>query len=145
MNFKDIYVFLDIDGVLNAPGDKNIVYNMIEVNKLNMFIRFVNEVDANVVITSDRRLYKEEVYSIKLALSKCKNVDILSDKRFFRHRGQEIEHYIRENNIYNFVIFDDVDDGISQIENLKDKFILVNYLSGLKEEDVIKAKKIVNY
>ena len=32
------YIFLDIDGVLNASGDKIIVFNMMEVNKLELFI-----------------------------------------------------------------------------------------------------------
>ena len=137
------YIFLDIDGVLNAVGDKEIVFNMMEVNKLELFINFAMEMEANVVITSSRRIYKEEVKMIKLALSKIKNVNVLSEKRIHKHRGNEIEWYITENKINNFVIFDDNDDMISDKPLLNNHFILLDYLVGLTKEDIMKAKEIL--
>ena len=137
------YIFLDIDGVLNAVGDKEIVFNMMEVNKLELFINFAMEMEANVVITSSRRIYKEEVKMIKLALSKIKNVNVLSEKRIHKHRGNEIEWYITENKINNFVIFDDNDDMISDKPLLNNHFILLDYLVGLTKEDIMKAKLIL--
>ena len=137
------YIFLDIDGVLNASGDKEIVFNMMEVNKLELFVNFVLEVDASVVITSSRRIYKEEVNMIKLALAKINNVSVLSEKRIHKHRGNEIEWYITENKINNFVIFDDNDDMISDKPLLNNHFILVDYLVGLTKEDIMKAKEIL--
>ena len=137
------YIFLDIDGVLNAVGDKEIVFNMMEVNKLELFVNFAMEMDANVVITSSRRIYKEEVKMIKLALSRLNNVSVLSEKRIHKHRGNEIEWYITENKVNNFVIFDDNDDMISDKPLLNNHFILVDYLIGLTKEDIMKAKKIL--
>ena len=144
MVLKMKYIFLDIDGVLNASGDKEIVFNMMEVNKLNMFISFALEVDANVVITSSRRIYTEEVKMIKLALSKLNNVSVLSEERIHKHRCKEIEWYIKEYKINDFIIFDDNDDMISSNPLLKDHFILVDYIVGLTKEDIIKARKILN-
>ena len=139
------YIFLDIDGVLNASGDKEIVFNMMEVNKLNMFISFALEINANVVITSSRRIYTEEVKMIKLALSKINSVSVLSEERLHKHRGKEIEWYIKENKIDDFIIFDDNDDMISSNVLLKDHFILVDYIVGLTKEDIIKARNILNH
>lgn len=139
------YIFLDIDGVLNASGDKCVVFNMMEVNKLNMFISFALEVDANIVITSSRRIYAEEVKMIKLALSKINSVSVLSEERLHKHRGKEIEWYIKENKIDDFVIFDDNDDMISSNVLLKDHFILVDYIVGLTKEDILKARNILNH
>ena len=137
------YIFLDIDGVLNACGDKEIVFNMMEVNKLELFVNFALEMDANVVITSSRRIYTDEVKMIKLAFSKINNVSVLSEKRIHKHRGNEIEWYITENKINNFVIFDDNDDMISANPLLENHFILVDYLVGLNKEDINKAKEIL--
>lgn len=138
------YIFLDIDGVLNAPSDKEIVFDMMEVNKLNMFIDFVIKISATVVITSSRRIYRDEVEKIKLALFKCHKVTLLSEKRLFKHRGSEIEYYIKQNNIRDFVIFDDNDDEISTNDNLKDHFVLVDYITGLTKDDLIKALNILH-
>ena len=142
MVLKMKYIFLDIDGVLNSSSDKEIVFNMMEVNKLKMFINFALEVDANVVITSSRRIYTEEVKMIKSALSSC-NVDVLSNERIYKHRGKEIEWYISQNKIEDFVIFDDNDDLISSNPLLVDHFIFVDCIVGLTKEDIIKAKKIL--
>ena len=68
---------------------------------------------------------------------------LLSEKRLFKYRGQEIEYYIKQNNINNYVIFDDNDNGISDIFELKEHFVLVNYLTGLTEKDIEKAQKIL--
>ena len=65
---------------------------------------------------------------IKLALAKINNVSVLSEKRIHKHRGNEIEWYITENNIDNFVIFDDNDDMISDNPLLNNNFNLVYYL-----------------
>ena len=99
--------------------------------------------NASVVITSSRWIYKEEVNMIKLALAKINNVSVLSEKRIHKHRGNEIEWYITENNIDNFVIFDDNDDMISDNPLLNNNFNLVYYLIWLTKENIIKAKEIL--
>jgi trehalose-6-phosphatase len=54
------YIFLDIDGVLNAPGDKNLIEGIIEPNKYNLLKSLISKTKSKVVIISSRRLYKED-------------------------------------------------------------------------------------
>lgn len=136
------YIFLDIDGVLNAPGDK-IIYEMFEEKKLQLLLDFLVSDNFLLVITSSRRIFQNDRDIIKKVFDPFTNVSFLSEKRLYKYRGQEIEFFIIENNVENFVIFDDVDSGISKIAKLSNKFILVDYLTGLTKNDIEKAKIIL--
>ena len=53
-------VFLDIDGVLNTQGDKNLIKNTFEDTKLDNLVRLVLNTNSELVIISDRRLILDE-------------------------------------------------------------------------------------
>ena len=137
-----VYVFLDIDGVLNAPGDK-IIFEMFEEKKLELLIDFIKEMKASLVITSSRRTYPSDLKIINNIFSPVCEVGVLSEKRLFKYRGEEIDLFIKQNKIKKYVIFDDNDGGISRIEELKKHFILIDYLTGLTLSDIKNAKMIL--
>ena len=139
---KKKYIFLDIDGVLNAPGDK-IIHEMFEENKLKLLIDFIVLNDCKIVLTSSRRTIESDVKIIKKVFESYTELMLVSDRKMFKYRGQEIEYFIKQNSINNYVIFDDNDNGISDIFELKSHFVLVNYLTGLTEKDIEKAQEIL--
>ena len=71
------YIFLDIDGVLNAPGDKNLIEGVIDKNKYSLLIQIINKTNAKVVIISSRRLYQED-RNILLKGACCHGIWIMS-------------------------------------------------------------------
>ena len=137
-----VYVFLDIDGVLNAPGDK-IIFEMFEEKKLALLIDFIKEIKASLVITSSRRTYPSDLKIINNIFAPVCEVEVLSEKRLFKYRGDEIDFFVKQNKIKKYVIFDDNDGGISRIEELKKHFILIDYLTGLTLSDIKNAKMIL--
>ena len=54
------FVFLDIDGVLNTTGDKELISNTFEKTKLENLVDLLKTTDSILVVTSDRRLIEEE-------------------------------------------------------------------------------------
>ena len=56
----DKIVFLDIDGVLNTPGDKNLIDDTFEETKSKNLVHLLQDTKSNLVIISDRRLIAEE-------------------------------------------------------------------------------------
>ena len=73
-----VYVFLDIDGVLNAPGDK-IIFEMFEEKKLALLIDFIKEMKASLVITSSRRTYPSDLKIINNIFAPVCEVGVLSE------------------------------------------------------------------
>ena len=142
MNEKIVYIFLDIDGVLNAPGDK-IIQEMFEEKKLKMFIDFIRNYQSIIVLTSSRRFYQSDVAIIQDVFKDCFGFSLLNDRKLFKQRGKEIEFFIYEQKIKRYVIFDDVDGGISNINELNKHFVFVDYLTGITEIDIVKAKNIL--
>ena len=53
-------IFLDIDGVLNTFGDKELINNIFEKKKLERLIKLSNETHSKIIITSDRRIHIDE-------------------------------------------------------------------------------------
>ena len=39
----DKIVFLDIDGVLNTQGDKDLIYDTFELNKLSLLVKLLKK------------------------------------------------------------------------------------------------------
>lgn len=142
MNNDKVYIFLDIDGVLNAPGDK-IILEMFEESKLKIFTNFALSYNAIIVITSSRRFYSNDVKIINEVFGEHFKIILLNEKKTSKYRGKEIEYFILANNISRYVIFDDVDNHISDVEKLNKHFVLVNYLTGLTNLDLAKAKQIL--
>ena len=54
------FVFLDIDGVLNTTGDRELISNTFEKTKLENLVELLRTTDSILVVTSDRRLIEEE-------------------------------------------------------------------------------------
>ena len=98
---------------------------------------------ASLVITSSRRTYPSDLKIINNIFAPVCEVGVLSEKRLFKYRGEEIDFFIKQNKIKKYVIFDDNDGGISRIEELKKHFILIDYLTGLTLSDIKNAKIIL--
>jgi len=136
-------IFLDIDGVLNTTGDKNLLYDMIDELKLNYLISLSNNTNSSIIITSDRRVYEDERKDIDLIFSsRTKDYSYLSLKRTDRLRSDEIIRYLNNNKVDNFVILDDNDLGYSDNELLKNHFIDTSK-NGFLIEEFEEAYKIL--
>ena len=136
-------IFLDIDGVLNTTGDKNLLYDLIDELKLNYLISLSNNTNSSIIITSDRRVYEDERKDIDLIFSsRTKDYSYLSLKRTDRLRSDEIIRYLNNNKVDNFVILDDNDLGYSDNELLKNHFIDTSK-NGFLIEEFEEAYKIL--
>ena len=142
-------IFLDIDGVLNSATGKEPYISDMEVEKLKLLKKLINESGSSgVVITSDRRYSKIDMEHKTKAFDQFEifivgetrkpNTDDLED-----NRGEQIMDYLSSSkeDIDRIVILDDNDDGISNL--FEDEFILVNRFYGLNEEVYQKALEIL--
>ena len=137
------HIFLDIDGVLNSPSDDIVINRMFEEKKLKLFIDLVKETNSKIVVISSRRHYEDE---INLILDTFKNEPFFEDIYFLPEtkglrRNKEINNFIHKYNILNYVVLDDIDDGNSSL--FKERFIHINGLYGLREEDIKRIKEIL--
>ena len=138
------YIFLDIDGVLNAPGDKNLIEGIIEPNKYNLLKSLISKTKSKVVIISSRRLYKEDRDLLLKALD-----DIYADLMFIsykltsKYRKDEINQFLIKNPCLNYVILDDIDCGYSDDNWMVKNYIPIDGILGFTAEDYMKALKIL--
>jgi len=141
MNIKiENVVFLDIDGVLATNDSSKMkkkfwyddnAYPFDEkcVKVLNTIIKLTN---CNIVLTSSWRLFYtlEEIGKIfdfnKVIKSPIAITEELGD------RNIEIEKFVSDNNILKFVLFDDL-----PLTCYPDKFIRINFKTGLTENNII--------
>ena len=150
-------IFLDIDGVLNhsrflkerAPSCVMGISDEL-VLKLK---QIVGKTDAKIVLIStwkdiwekDENLCEEDALYLN---KKLKMQDLfVHDKtlnEFVKDRGLGIHEYLLNNNVENFVILDDYDNEDFEKYDLKRNFIKVNRRTGLSDDDVEKAVKILN-
>ncbi len=143
-------IFLDIDGVLNSDEYFDKIENLnvqgiereIDVNKIKLLKRAVDETKAKVVLTSSWRYTKKAKY-LKDLLS---NFEIYVDSTpFINHkRGLEIKKWLSDNpNVGDYVILDD-EIFDSYDEELMNKLIKIsngngrNFGEGLLPKDVDK-------
>ena len=145
-------IFLDIDGVMNsAMGCEPYLADM-EVTKLKLLKRIIDEMQCDgIVLTSDRRyssvymrLFNDAInkFDIKLVGETRRPKEI--DEDMDDNRGKQIMDYLvdSKNDIERMAILDDNDEGIS---NLFDEvFIKVNRFYGLNEEIYAKIKMILD-
>ena len=137
-------VFLDIDGVLNTQGDKNLIENTFEKYKLNNLINLILNTNSSLVIISDRRLIKEERDTIEKVFDEYEIiVNYLNYERTHKKRSDEILFYLSNHECENYVILDDVDLGYSEDEELSSHFINT-YIGGFTKYYLKKAIELLN-
>ena len=143
-------IFTDIDGVLNSSRGRGPYISDMEIDKISLLKRLIDESGSlGIVITSDRRYstidmkHKIEAFD-KFDISivgelRRPNIDDLDD-----NRGKQILDYLSsyKEDIDRIVILDDNDDGISSY--FEDEFILLNRYFGLDENVYQKALGILN-
>lgn len=142
-------IFLDIDGVLNSATGKEPYVSDMEVEKLKLLKKLIDDSGSSgVVITSDRRYSKVDMEDKTEAFDQFEifivgetrrpNQDDLED-----NRGKQIMDYLSSSkeDIDRIVILDDNDDGISNF--FKEEFILVNRFFGLNDSVYQKALEIL--
>ena len=143
-------IFLDIDGVLNSSSGVGPYESDMEVEKLLLLKRLIDESKSEgVIITSDRRYSsmgmshiidafdKYEIYVV--GLLRDPNIDDDSD-----NRGKQIMDYLdnSKDDIEQIVILDDNDDGISEL--FHEDFVQTNKFYGLDGETYQKALDVLN-
>ena len=159
---EDKLIFLDIDGVLNS--ERFFVDNPPEITRSQIdsnAVKLLNQLtEAKVVVTSSwgedggRTTKALEAHGLKLPIvGYTKKVHYQFE---WACRGNEIEEWIQSkydgmcgtvwgdeyrNADYEYVIFD---DDCDMLLGQKDHFIQVNRFTGLTQEDIDKAKKILN-
>ena len=142
-------IFLDIDGVLNSATGKEPYVSDMEVEKLKLLKKLIDDSGSTgVVITSDRRYSKVDMEDKTEAFDQFEifivgetrrpNQDDLED-----NRGKQIMDYLSSSkeDIDRIVILDDNDDGISNF--FEEEFILVNRFFGLNDSVYQKALEIL--
>lgn len=132
-------IFLDVDGVLNYMSYRNKSTANIDPSKVEMLAYICAQTNAKVVITSSWRgseTYTPRIYYILIDILKEHHVPVLGDAPYIEGqftasvdteksysldeigdmsfepgtgRGAEVDKYIKDNNIKQFVIFDDED------------------------------------
>ena len=139
------YIFLDIDGVLNAPGDKNLIEGVIDINKYSLLQQIINETNSRVVIISSRRLYQEDRNILLKALDDIYNrISFISFKLLSKHRKDEIKLFLENNEFESYVILDDVDCSYTLDSEINKHFIYIDGVVGLTKENAEVAIKILN-
>lgn len=152
MGDKIVYIFLDIDGVLNKKTDwKNkFTFNNLCLNNFDRLINWLydrKKYNCKIILTSTWRIgFKENnktIFSSLIQLLKKYNLQIngITPITADKSRQQEISYYIRRNNVLNYII---IDDDKSLFEDFSDKRLyFINCDIGLTEKDVKAIQRIV--
>lgn len=151
----DYVIFLDIDGVLNHKQFfekkkellfKNNIqltfpFDSFDVNIIHNLNKFWEKyTDVKLVISSSWR-WNSDLDKIlnKVGLNKC--IDAITPTMISNHRGEEIDIFLKQHNVKEYVIFDDIDD---MLDNQKDHLILCDDKIGLTEDNLKQAIQILN-
>lgn len=161
-------IFLDIDGVLNStkscefyhkkyggngyggffnedeePTLENVLW---DGECVGWFDKIVKETGASVVISSTwRKYYDLFAFHSMFKLYNVFDLDIVgkTKQKLFvgkNGRGKEIQDFIDENGVKNYVI---LDDDSNMLESQMSNFVNVDCDLGLTEEDYLKAVGIL--
>ncbi len=142
-------IFLDIDGVLNSATGKEPYASDMEVEKLKLLKKLIDDSGSSgVVITSDRRYSKVDMEDKTEAFDQFEIFIVGETRRPIQddledNRGKQIMDYLSSSkeDIDRIVILDDNDDGISNF--FEEEFILVNRFFGLNDSVYQKALEIL--
>lgn len=137
-----MYIFLDIDGVLNTYNEHPANKRSIHSAHLIMLKKLIDETQAKIILISNWKFVPTALQECKLALESCHlHLDGIT-KDDMVHRGQGIIDYIHDHKIQNYVILDD--DCFSDYnDELKRHLVLIDARYGLRPSDLHKAYKIL--
>lgn len=148
-----MYIFLDIDGVLNNKSDWNKPY-MINQKCLNNFVDLCRSLSKKygiirIVLTSS---WKEGFDKTGNNSPQITNLMeklniygfVISDKTLSasgKSRQDEIEYYIRKNGITDYIVLDDDESLYGDTSRVNICF--TDYLKGLTDKDNKKILKMI--
>ena len=131
INKEDKYIFLDIDGTINCDRDfyeyryydkanpKKNGGQIINRGCLAYLERIMNDTDAKIILSTNWR-YKftvDEIYKAMVKNGFQKPRDVIMNETTPRsirpRRGYEVNSVIEHYGLENYVILDDVDEGLS--------------------------------
>ena len=143
-----IVLFLDIDGVLiTTPSWKADEIGKDGYSKFSTkFVKNLNTLlDAGnfeIWLSSSRRVNKSLDELNKIFKTRGISQILEGTLPYFpamRNRREEIESYIKENEVQNFLILDD-DKSLNDLsKNLKEKLVLTQYMKGFNNEKLEEA------
>jgi len=144
----DRAIFLDIDGVLVLASSllqsRKLWFNHTACpfvkDCVDVLNRIIEITDAEIVLTSSWRLeYDWKVIGEIFAFNGVKKEPIAMTENFgFWIRSKEIEHFLRENKVIQFVILDD-----TKIFNFDEHFIQINPNKGLTKRRIKRILQIL--
>ncbi len=159
-------IFLDVDGVLTYAKYTNEKTKDIDIEKVKLLKRICDETNSGVVITSSWRgseKYTPRIYDVLIEILTENGITILGDAphisleledkdenynkkykiKFGTGRAAEVEKYVKDNNITNFVILDDEDFDWKKY-GLHKRWVQSSYEgNGLEEKHALKAIEIL--
>lgn len=139
-----MYVFLDIDGVLNTFSQHPTNKRCIHSANLIMLKKLIDETQAKIILISNWKFIPAALKECKLALESCHlHLDGMT-KDDMVHRGQGIKDYLHNHNIHHYVILDD--DFFSDYnDELIKHLVLIDARYGLRPSDIQKALYILSH
>lgn len=156
--YHAMFIFLDIDGVLNnrtsmfladkglyAPNNRT--YDSMDVGCVRLFEYLVKTTNSKFVISSSwRKKTKQESIHVFDALELCGFKDAYDycvgvTPKLSTGRGSEIESWLSNRKVDNYVILDDDSFDIHQVDHL----VKTEHEIGLTVNDMLKAMKILNF
>lgn len=147
MNNELVYIFLDIDGVLNSDAARKLHQGndmrILSNDNLNEFSNFINKINRKylIVLTSTWRysidnidLLKQSLNNYGLSLFDCLDIDDTKSK------GELIIEYCKKRGILfdNILILDD-----AYISELSDRLVKCNFKFGLTRYEIEYALKLL--
>ena len=127
MNTK--IIFLDFDGVITHPKSKW----QIDPNKVNLIIKICKETGAKIVISSRVGKSIQDPKNITNFIQEFYNLIIGNVEHKYSLRGENIQEYIDNNNVENYIIIDDDSD---MLEEQLLRFIQTDAYFGISEREV---------
>lgn len=124
MNTK--IIFLDFDGVITTSKSKW----QIDQNKVNLITKICKETGAKIVVSSVGEWVDLSIISFDREFS---NLIVGNIEHKYSLRGENIQEYIDNNNIKNYIIIDDDSDVLE--EQLL-RFIQTDTYFGISEREV---------
>ncbi len=137
-----MYIFLDIDGVLNTYNEHPSNKRRIHSANLIMLKKLIDQTQAKIILISNWKFVPTALKECKLALKSCHlHLDGMT-KDDMVHRGQGIIDYLHSHKVQHYVILDD-DDFSDYNNELSKHLVLVDARYGLRPSDIQKAMKIL--